>query len=86
MGIKSLGNIFSIGNLINIQRKQKDTSVTNYYKVNATNNKSHNQKYSRFTSMVKIKSELDLKKAPLSSLDNDGIEPTTTDNGTQYFN
>ena len=36
--------------------------------------------------MVKIKSELDLKKAALSSIDNDGFEPTTRDNATQYFN
>mgnify|MGYP007058635247 FL=1 len=36
--------------------------------------------------MVKIKSELDFKKAPLSSIDNDGFEPTTTDNATQYLN
>ena len=61
MGIKSLGNQFPwksnplvifflpIGNLINIQRKQKDTSVTNYEKLNATNNKAHNLKYSRLT-------------------------------------
>ena len=34
--------------------------------------------------MVKIKSELDSKKAPLSSIDNDGFKPTTTDNLPDY--